>query len=154
MRGETEAGKRRCDHVKGILRAAAMRRGIGEQGNDLRELREAGWPAMGDEKRQRLRPPPARMDEMDFVAVNIGGELRKAVQLRFLRPPVEAVAPIGGEVAHERAIGAIGPAAVRYRVRQARSREAIRKSGKIVIRNINRERRDGHGRWLLFGVGE
>lgn len=39
------------------------------------------------------------MQEVDGLAVDLGGELREGVELRFLCPPIEFGAPIPGELA-------------------------------------------------------
>src|SRR5262249_31967255 len=93
--GEAVAGERGHDEVEGILGIAAMGAGIGEERDDLPHLGEAAGPAMGEDERQRLPVPTlagaAAVHEMDALALDLGDELRQAVEPRLLRAPVEAV---------------------------------------------------------------
>src|SRR5262249_54759649 len=47
-----------------------------------------------EEQRKRVRIARARMDEVDRLAVDLGAEVRKLVEPRFLRPPVVLVTPV------------------------------------------------------------
>ena len=55
-------------------------------------------PAVGQQQRQRVRAAPAHVDEVDVVVVDRHAELRQLVQAPLLRAPVEAVAPVLGQL--------------------------------------------------------
>ena len=66
-----------------VLRAAAVRRGIGQRIDDLQLLDDRAGPAVGDDERQRVFMLRADVDEVDVEPVDLGDELRQGVQLRL-----------------------------------------------------------------------
>jgi hypothetical protein len=68
--------------MKGVLRAAAVRGGIGERLDDLQLLDDRAGPPVGDDQRQRVLMLGADVDEMNVEPVDFGQEIRQGVQLR------------------------------------------------------------------------
>ena len=52
-----------------------MSRGVREQRHELQQLDVGAGPAVRQHQRERPWSPSAFMDEMDELAINIGGEL-------------------------------------------------------------------------------
>jgi hypothetical protein len=94
--------------VEGIFRNAAVRNRIGERADHGREVLER--PAVHQDQRQRIGLGRADMQEMHTLPIDFGDELRIPVPGRLLRPPVEAGAPVLGQLPHVAGRDAVGPA--------------------------------------------
>ena len=92
---EGEAGQRRDDDIEGVLGIAAMRSRVGQRHDDVLEVPERPGPSVVQDNGNGLGSLAAHMNEMDRHAVDLCAELREAVDLRFLRAPVETVLPVG-----------------------------------------------------------
>src|SRR5688500_12431903 len=99
-----------------------MRARVAEGSDDFEELDHTRWPAVREDQREGVRLLAADVEEVDCLAVDHGRELRIAVEHGFLRPPVEAVAPVGGQLSDEAHALSAAPV-VDSRLRPARSRE-------------------------------
>jgi hypothetical protein len=64
-----------------------------------RHLGKAARPAVRDHQRQRIRPHPALMDEVNAHAVDRGRELGKRIQIPLPHLPVEVRTPVLDELA-------------------------------------------------------
>ena len=84
--------------MKRVARVAAARCRIGEWTDDLRELDDRSWPAVGDCDRHGVRVLRALMDEMNVEAVDVRDELVECVQSLFGGTPVELLPPVGDEL--------------------------------------------------------
>ena len=88
---EAVAGQRRSDDGEGVGRVAAEARRIGEAGDDLEELEHRARPAVREEERKGSRAPALDVEEVQVDPVQRHRELRKGIEPRFLRAPVELV---------------------------------------------------------------
>src|SRR4029079_16315186 len=77
----------------------------------VEELRDGTGPAVSDDQWQRVRVIRAGMDEMDPLTVDVGQEMRPAVDPLLLRAPVELRRPVVAEILEIRECGAVSPAA-------------------------------------------
>ena len=59
-------------------------------------------PAVRDDERERVLVPRADVDEVDVEPVDLGHEVRQAVQLRLAPAPVVVRRPVAGELLHGR----------------------------------------------------
>jgi hypothetical protein len=73
------------------------------------ELDDRAGPAMRQHQCRVVRAGTALMQDVDGVAVDLGHELREAVDRGLLGTPVEAVDPIVAEHPQETRVGAGGP---------------------------------------------
>jgi hypothetical protein len=107
---EREAGKRRGDdREEGVRWVTAEPRRIGEPWDELVQLPHGSRPAMDEEERKWVRADPWLVDEVEVDPVERHPELSERVQLRLLRPPVEAVSPALRQAPHEREARAVLP---------------------------------------------
>src|SRR5690242_4311108 len=86
---------------------------VAERTDDIEELRDRTGPAVRDHEWQRVGFGRARVDEVHLLAVDTGEEVRPPVEARFLRAPVELVAPVLTQLLQVRAVGAVAPTRVR-----------------------------------------
>ncbi len=140
LAAEAVAGQRRADHVESVRGVAAVRRRIGERPDDLAELDDRARPAVRDDQRQRVLAGRADVQEVDVQAVDLGAELREAVQPGLGRPPVVAVQPVLAQFAGVRPAERPGSSRPRsrasgHRVRRSRSRRSSRSASGTSIRN-------------------
>ena len=94
---EAVAGQRRADHMESIGSIAAVRGRVSQRLDDLVELHHRAGPAVGDEQRHSFGMWRRSVDEVDAEAVYFGTILGEAVEVRFLRPPVVFVGPVGAD---------------------------------------------------------
>src|SRR5579863_9910129 len=88
--GEAEAGNGRDDQME-----------VGGQGTDhIEELQDRTGPAVGEDQWQRVGAGRPDVQEVDVLAVDLGGVLRVGVELDLVRAPVELLAPVGGQRAN------------------------------------------------------
>src|SRR5215204_6079936 len=88
-----------------------MSDGIGQRVDDLQLFNNRSWPAVADYHRERVLLLRLHMDEMDVEPVDVGYELRIAVELRLDLAPIVIACPIAGECLHRRqrhALRAVG----------------------------------------------
>ena len=115
---KTEAGEGRTDHVESILRAAAVRRWIGQWFDDLGEFEHRTGPAVGDDQGQRVGFRRAHVNEMDAKTVEFGLELGKTVESGLGAPPVVVRLPVVENLAHVVERDALRPVPGRFRFRE------------------------------------
>jgi hypothetical protein len=70
LAGEPVARERRDHRMEGILRASAMRSGIGERLDDLHLLDDRAGPSVRHDQRQRILVLGSNMNEMDVEPVD------------------------------------------------------------------------------------
>ena len=87
----------RDHHVEGVRRAAAMRRRVGEQVDDLHLLDERARPSVADDERQRILVLRANVDEVDVQPVDLGDELWDGVEPRLALAPVVLRLPVASD---------------------------------------------------------
>src|SRR5215213_9784910 len=80
------------------------------------------------------------MNEVNALAVQLGGEVAEAVEPCFFLAPVKAGSPMLNELAEERDAGAIVPAGVLHFVGIARGGEASLEVVDVGLWNVDRER--------------
>ena len=90
-----------------------------QQRDQLHELEHRAGPAVRQQQRLGVGPAAGQVQEVQLDAVDRGFELRPGVELGLDRTPVEAVAPMRGQFAHEVERGAVEPGRVRRLVGQA-----------------------------------
>ena len=95
---------------------------------------------MREQQRERRRPLALDVQEVQVDAVQRHLELRKGVEPRLLRAPVEAVAPVLDQLAQVRDVGAVGPGLAGRLVGEARAREALAQVGDRVVGDVEPER--------------
>src|SRR3954471_20598097 len=88
--------------MKRVRLAATVRRGIGERLDDLQLLDDRAGPAVCDDERKRVLMPRADVDEVDVQPVDLGQEVRQAVQPGLALAPVVVRPPVAGELLHGR----------------------------------------------------
>ena len=76
-----------------------MRTGVAERPDDAGEFDHRPRPAVEEEQRRGVRLGRLHVQEVDFLTVDPGRVLRVGVQARLLGTPVEAAAPVLGELA-------------------------------------------------------
>jgi hypothetical protein len=85
--------------VKRVSGPASVDLRVGESGDDVEELDDGARPAVGDEQGKGVRVSGSGVDEVDRLSLDPGAEVRKLVQPRLLRAPVEGVAPVLDQLA-------------------------------------------------------
>lgn len=85
------------------------------------------------------------MDEVDPDAVEIGAEVTERVEPAFLLAPVEAVNPVGEQLAQVAELRALLPSADRRLAGLARGADALLQVGQDVLADVDRERLDHTG---------
>lgn len=84
--------------MEGIISRAAMRRRIRERPDDIKQLEDRTWPAVGHDQRQRVFMTGADMDEMDVQSIDGGEKLRKCIQPALRLPPVIGRLPVAHQL--------------------------------------------------------
>ena len=79
---------------------------------------------------------------VDALAVDLGQEVVQPVETALLRPPVEAVAPVGHQLAEVGEIRSLLPAGLRRRGGPSRPGEPMAQVIEVVVRDFNAERLD------------
>ena len=140
--GKAEARQRRHHHVERVLRLAAMRHRIGQRPDHVEELDDGARPAVDQQQRGSVFLGRLHMDEVDVLAVDLGGELRQRVDLSLGLAPVEAAQqPVHG--AADIGVGrAGGPAAIDF-ARHHGAGEAILEILQLGGGNVDLEGGDG-----------
>jgi hypothetical protein len=144
--GEAEAGDRGHDHVERVGGIAAVTLRVGQARDQVEHLDERARPAVHDQQRQRRRPAPARVDQVQAEAVDVRAEVRQRVDRALLRAPVEPGLPVAHELAHVAEARAVVPARALDLVRPARAREALAEVVEHGLRDVDGERSDVHWR--------
>ena len=86
--------------MKGVSWIAAISLRVGQRPDDLHEIDNRAWPAVGDNQRQSVRFGGADVQEVDVLPVDLGGELRVGVELGLPGAPVVTVSPVLDEFLH------------------------------------------------------
>ena len=146
--GVAVARQARDDDVECVGGVAAVRAGVGEQRDHLQVAPERVRPAVGEHQREggSGRRDGAGVDGVDRQAAELDPDLGERGQRRLLRRPVEAVGPVGDELAQVVEVGAERPVRIIGRIGPARptqpGAEVLERGG----RRARRERLDGrHG---------
>ncbi len=137
---EPVARQRHGHHVKRVGVAAAVAGGIHEQIADLHELEKRSRPAVDQDDRHRVGRARSPVHEVDVEAVNPGLELRQLVEAALLRPPVVAIAPVGGQLPEIREVGAVVPARARQLIGKPGLCQALLEIAQDRVRHLNLER--------------
>jgi len=96
------------DHdIEGVIRTSAERRRVGQWIDDLELLDDRARPSVGDDQWKGIRMLRPDMDEVNVETVDLGHELRIAVELRFDFPPIVPIRPIVGELLNRRQLNAL-----------------------------------------------
>ncbi len=143
--GKTEARQRGNDDVERLARPVAMRRGVGQGLDQIQELYNRPRPAVDEKERLSGALSGLHVDEVDRLAIDLGGELGEAVDRRFVRPPIITVEQPADGASYEGLGGAVAPARVLHLARQ----NGVLKAPPEVVEgrggNIDHERGDvGH----------
>jgi hypothetical protein len=72
--------------------------------------------ALDEQEWQRIRDQSAPVDDVEADAADRDAELVECVELRFLRPPVEAAPPVLDQAGHEVTVRPVPPAGARHLV--------------------------------------
>ncbi|HVJ55267.1 MAG TPA: hypothetical protein VM689_22595 [Aliidongia sp.] len=143
--GEAVAGQRGHHDIEGKIAITGRLSSAGQKRDDLRHLGDAAGPAMGQDQRHASAPLRPLMDEMDTLAIDVGRELREAVQSPLGRAPIEAVPPMIHEAAQIGDVGAVLPADILGLIRPARPPEPFLEILDIRLGHGHAERLDRHG---------
>src|SRR5207247_497031 len=82
--------------------SATTHHGIRQRIDDLPLLDDRARPSMGDDNRQRILFFRTDVNEMDVQPIDLGDELRIAIELRLDLAPIVLRRPIAGELLHRR----------------------------------------------------
>src|SRR3954465_13841895 len=105
----------------------------------MQELDDRARPAVRKQERRGVGTAARRVDEMQLDAAQACRELTKAIYARFLRAPVEAIAPVRYKLTQVVAARAGRPHGQRRLVRKARARHPLAQIGKGGLRHLKRE---------------
>ena len=97
-----------------------MRGRIGQRLDHLVEFDHRTRPAMGDDQRHRLGMLRADVQEVNAEPVDLGGELRKAIEFRLARAPVIFLGPIAADILDPLQRRALAPVVDQFGLRPAR----------------------------------
>ena len=111
-----------------------------KQGGPLRSL--ALGSGLADHERDRVGKGRAHVGEVDALAVDRRGELREAVQLRFVFAPVVLLAPVVGEVLERGLLDAVFPVGVLHGLGPAGALEALAQISQRRVGHRDLERLD------------
>lgn len=100
---------------------------------------------MADDDGDWIAPRPLFTNEMDYVILDFGEEMRPAVQMIFPRPPIIVVEPIVHQLPHGRIVRAILPRFALRHIGPPRRRKAISDPVDLRIVDFDPERLYGHG---------
>ena len=103
---------------------------------------------MREQQRYRVRAFALLVNEVEVDAAQRDLELPKAVEDRFLRAPVEAIAPVGDEVLQVGDAAAGRPGRPRRLVRPANARQPLPQVAQRLVRNMQSE-----GLWQRLAHG-
>lgn len=118
--GEAVARQRRHDDVERVGRVAAEAPWVAEQRDDLEHLQECAGPAV-QQQRRGIGAAAALVHEVQAQPVDLGAELRELVDRPLLLAPVEAVAPVGAQLAQVVQVAAVVPISFSTRLTSART---------------------------------
>ena len=116
-----------------------MRRGIGQNRDDLLELINAARPSVQQQQRLGIGTASRFVDEVDAGALDIHLEMREAIHLALVGAPVVARAPILNQLFEIREVGAVGPAGVGDLSGQPRARKPLPQIGEHLVGNRDGE---------------
>ena len=132
--------------MEGVRGIAAVGARVGQRSEHAEELERRARPAVGHDQRQGVVLGRADVQEVDRLAVDLGGELGHRVQPRLLGAPVEVAGPVAGQVAQVAERYAAAPSDPRRLLRRpARSGQAVAEVLDLGRRDVDAERADGGG---------
>jgi hypothetical protein len=108
----------------------------------VEELQERAGPAVGEDQRERVRFRGPDVDEVDGLAVDLGGEVRKLVELRLVRAPVVAGAPVLGKLLQPRQRKAVVPPGAGDLVGLTGAGEPVGQVVQVGLRDVDAKRLD------------
>ena len=124
---EAMPGHRGDDNRERVGWRAAEPRWMRQARDELVILVERPGPAVRQQQRLCRCALSLLVDEVEIDATDRHLELTKGIQLRFVPPPVVAVAPVGAEMLQVGGIGAVVPRCARNPVWPTRARQPIAK---------------------------
>jgi hypothetical protein len=127
--GEAVAGDGWDDQVE-VLR---------QRFDHVQELEERTGPAVGEDQRDGVRPGRADMQEVDVLAVDLGGEVREFVELGLVLAPVVGGSPVLGEFLEASQRKAVVPAGVGNLVGPAGASKTIVQVVEVGLRDVDAE---------------
>jgi hypothetical protein len=133
-----------------VGRLAAVSGRVDQRPDDLEELDDRPWPAVVEDKRQRISLRRTDVEEVDLEPVDLGAELGQRVQARLARPPVVTVGPVRAQLLQVGKRDALRPVVDRLAVRPAGAVKALTKIVELCLRNLDPERRDLVGHLALM----
>ena len=96
--------------MEGVGRIGAADRRVAQRLDDLHHLGDRSGPAVKNEKRQGVRMIGTGVDEMDLLAIDVGGGVGPGVESSLGGPPVEPAGPVFAKLPEVAQIGAVVPA--------------------------------------------
>jgi hypothetical protein len=97
-----------------------------------------------EQEREGVGADARLVDEVQVDPLELDPVLVEGVELRFLRPPVEPVAPVLDEALHVGEIGAQAPVGAGHLVGKAGAREALPEILEDLVGDVEREGLGGH----------
>ena len=122
-----------------VRRIAAVCRRIGERLDDLVELHDRARPAVGDEKRHRVRVAALAVNEVDVETVDGRGELREAVEVGFAGAPIVVVQPVVAQFVGVGEGQSLAPVVRCFGVRPACFAQALAQVVKFIVADVDSE---------------
>ena len=128
--------------IEGVVRARAVRLGVGERADDLELLDDRAGPPVRDDEGQRVVMLRPHVDEVDVDAVDLGHELRQGLEPGLDRTPVVLGGPVVRQLSHR-----FEPNALRFVVdglllRPPHRRDAPTEIVEVLLRNVDTEGAD------------
>ena len=131
--------------------APAVHGRVGERADDPEQLDHRAGPAVGDDQRQRVLVPRPDVDEVDVHPVDVGLELRQAVQFRLAPAPVVVGRPVARQLLQHRLLHALRSVGDQLLAGPGRRGDAAAKAGDRFLGHIDRERPDRRSTGRVFG---
>ncbi len=110
--------------------------------DDVDELHERAGPVMHQEQRDGGRVLRADVQEVDVLAVDLGGELGEFVEFRLRLAPVEAVGPVRGQGLEVVGRHPPAPAGAGDLAAPAGARQPVVQVVELVLRDVDAVRAD------------
>ena len=137
---EAIARHRRDDHVEGIGRSAAVRRGIDQGVDDLQLLDDRARPAVRDEHGQGILVLRAHVDEVDVETIDLGDEVRHRIEARLDFAPVIFGGPVAREFLRGRERHALRKVRDGFLLRESCRRDTPAQFGEFRVRSTHLKR--------------
>ena len=145
LTGEPIPGQGRQHEVERVLRASAVRGGVGQRTDRIQQLDDRAGPTVGHDQRQRGVVSRLHVDEVNVHAVDLGRELRYRVQPRLHAAEVVLVRPVVRKRTDRRELDALRPIVDELLGGPTRRDDAASKVGQRVVGNVDLEWADLDG---------